>query len=101
MKPLRGGRLANGLPDFIINSMEEFPIKRKPVDWALRWLANLPGVSTILSGMSTFEQVEENIKLFSSPDMGPNKMSDEETDFITDLANKWKSMKQIGCTGCN
>jgi predicted aldo/keto reductase-like oxidoreductase len=101
MEPLRGGRLANGLPDFIIKSMEEYPIKRKPVDWALRWLANLPGVSTILSGMSTFEQVEENIKFCSSSEMGPNKMSKEEVDFITGLANKWKSMKQIGCTGCN
>jgi predicted aldo/keto reductase-like oxidoreductase len=100
MEPLRGGRLANGLPDFIIRSMEEYPVKRNPVDWALRWLANLPGVATILSGMSTFEQVEENIQLCSSPDMGPNKMSKEEVDFILDLANRWKSMKQIGCTNC-
>lgn len=100
MEPLRGGRLANGLPDPILRKMESYPMKRKPVDWALRWIANLPGVSVILSGMSTLEQLKENLEFCSSPEMGPNNMSKEEIDFITGLSNEWKAMKQIGCTGC-
>jgi predicted aldo/keto reductase-like oxidoreductase len=101
MEPLKGGRLATGLPEDLLKKMEEYKVKRSPVEWALRWLANRPEVSVILSGMSTFEQVEQNIRSCSSPDMAANKMSDEELSFITDLANEWKSRRQIGCTGCN
>lgn len=101
MEPLRGGRLATGLPQDILKKMECFPVKRNPVDWALRWVANRPEVSVILSGMSTLKQVEENIRLCSSPDMAANKMSDDEFSFITKLADEWKAKKQIGCTGCN
>ena len=101
MEPLRGGRLATGLPEDLLKKMEEYDVNRNPVDWALRWLANRPEVSIILSGMSTFEQVEENIRLCSSPEMAANKMNNQDLNFITELANEWKSRKQIGCTGCN
>lgn len=101
MEPLRGGRLATGLPEDILKKMEEYKVKRNPVNWALRWLANRPEVSLILSGMSSFEQVEENIRLCSSPEMAANKMNAEELSFINELAAEWKARKQIGCTGCN
>ena len=101
MEPLRGGRLATGLPEDILKKMEEYKVKRNPVNWALRWLANRPEVSLILSGMSSFEQVEENIRLCSSPEMAANKMNAEELSFINELATEWKARKQIGCTGCN
>lgn len=101
MEPLRGGKLVHGLPKDILDKMEAYPVKRKPVEWALRWIANHPGVSTILSGMSTLEQVEENIRLCSLPDMVPNNMAKDELAFIEELANEWKAKKLIGCTGCN
>ena len=101
MEPLRGGRLATGLPEDILKKIEEYKVKRNPVNWALRWLANRPEVSLILSGMSSFEQVEENIRLCSSPEMAANKMNAEELSFINELATEWKARKQIGCTGCN
>lgn len=101
MEPLRGGKLVNGLPKNILDKMDAYPVKRKPVEWALRWIANHPEVSTILSGMSTFEQVEENVRLCSMPDIVPNSLSSDELTFIEQLANEWKSMKLIGCTGCN
>lgn len=101
MEPLRGGRLVNGLPKDLLDRMDAYPVKRKPVDWALKWVANHPGVSTILSGMNTFEQVEENLNLCSAPDMTPNNMSAKDLSFIEQLSFDWKAKKLVGCTGCN
>ena len=101
MEPLRGGRLVNGLPKDLVDKMEAYPIKRRPVEWALRWLANRPEVSVILSGMSTVEQVDDNIALLSSKDMLPGNMSPQEIDFIYSIAEEWRNKKLIGCTGCN
>ena len=36
-------------------------VKRKPADWALQWLWSQPEISVVLSGMSTMQQVEENL----------------------------------------
>lgn len=101
MEPLRGGRLVNGVPQDLLTKMEEHPAQYRPVEWALRWLAHRPEVSTILSGMSTMEQVEDNIALCSAADMVPNHLSQEDLSFIDDIATSWHSMKLIGCTGCN
>ena len=43
--------------------MERFPVQRSPAEWALQWLWDQPEVSVVLSGMSTMEQVEENLQL--------------------------------------
>lgn len=51
--------------------------------------------------MSTIEQVKENIEICSREDMIPGCMSEKELSFINNLANEWKEMKQINCTGCN
>ncbi|MCX7774470.1 MAG: aldo/keto reductase, partial [Clostridia bacterium] len=101
MEPLRGGRLVSGLPNDLADKMAAYAVKRKPVEWALRWIASHPGVSTILSGMSSMEQVDENVKLCSAQDMLPNSMTADELTFIQNLADEWKAKKLVGCTGCN
>ena len=60
MEPLLGGRLATP-PNDIRAEMEAFKVQRTPVDWALQWLWDQPEVSVVLSGMSTMQQVEENL----------------------------------------
>lgn len=100
MEPLRGGKLVNDLPGNILNQIESFHISHKPVEWAFKWLAHRQEVTAILSGMSTMEQVKENIELFSREDMVPGCMSKEELTFFEDLATQWKNMKLVGCTNC-
>ena len=35
--------------------------------WALRWLQGLPAVAVVLSGMTTLEQIVENVETFDAP----------------------------------
>ena len=69
MEPLMGGRLADP-PKDILEAMESFPVRRSPVEWALEWLWDQPEVSVVLSGMSTMEQVEENLRIADGSRIG-------------------------------
>src|SRR5690606_34959537 len=80
MEPLKGGRLAHNIPKDIQELWDSFHIKRSPVEWAFRWLYNFPEVTVILSGVSTMEQLKENIEIFKNA--APNSMTEEELDLV-------------------
>ncbi len=95
MEPVRGGMLAGFEPE-----IEALLRKRQPnrsvTSWALRYVASLPGVMTVLSGMSNEEQMEDNIKTFT--DFEP--LADDELQIINEVTEKVLGMPQIGCTAC-
>ena len=62
MEPIAGGLLAIPPPPEIQAIWDEAEIKRTPAEWALLWVWNHPEVSLALSGMSTMEQVIENVQ---------------------------------------
>ena len=97
MEPLRGGRLANP-PDRVRQVFESFPIKRSPVAWALLWLWNQPEVSTVLSGMSNFEQVKENLEIADKS--GINIFTQEELRLIERVRETYLGIKAIDCNEC-
>jgi len=98
MEPLRGGRLAH-LPEEIEKILEQSPVKRSPVAWALLWLWNQKEVSTVLSGMSTFQQVKENLKIASQS--GINLLTPEEIETIAKIKKAFNKLSPINCTRCN
>lgn len=98
MEPLRGGSLVKTLPEEVKNLYNDFHIKRTPASWALRWIWNHKEVTTVLSGMSTLEQVKENIETASSSAV--NSMSEEEQDIMDQVKKIYKSKIQVNCTGC-
>ncbi|MBP5158168.1 MAG: 4Fe-4S dicluster domain-containing protein, partial [Treponema sp.] len=64
--------------------------------WALRYVASLPGVMTTLSGMSTEEQMDDNIRTFT--DFEP--IAADEMKIIDEVTDEILSIPQIGCTAC-
>jgi predicted aldo/keto reductase-like oxidoreductase len=97
MEPIRGGRLANA-PQQIQELWDAAPVKRTPADWALQWVWNQPEVSVVLSGMSTMEQVEQN--LASADASGPNTLTDEELALIARAREQYQALCPIPCTRC-
>ena len=99
MEPLKGGGLAGG-PKSVMDIYESSGIERKAVEWAFRHLVDYPQVSSILSGMTTMEQLKENIAMFSQPDMVAGCLSAEEKDIIAKATAAYKAIVTIPCTTC-
>ena len=99
MEPIRGGYLAFP-PPAIQAIYDEYPQKRSAVEWAFRHLINFSEISTILSGVTTLEQLKENIAIFSKPDMVPGSFSDAEEKLLTRVREKYTSLASIPCTAC-
>ena len=99
MEPLRGGKLATEPPEEIRNILSEGDKERGPVSWALNWLWSQPEVSVVLSGMSTMEQVKENVELASNSRAG--KFSKRENQLMERAAKKYREISPVRCTGCN
>ncbi|UCH56899.1 MAG: aldo/keto reductase [Candidatus Bathyarchaeota archaeon] len=98
MEPIHGGRLAVTPPPEIQAIWDEAPIKRTPAEWALQWVWNHPEVSIVLSGMSTMEQVVENVE--SAGRSGPGALTPEELGLFERVQRKYAELGYIGCTDC-
>ena len=98
MEPLKGGRLTDAVHPTIKQHWDSLGTDRSPAEWALRWVANLPGILTILSGMSTMEQLEENVQVLSDADI--NSLSDSELELYDKIAEEYRRMTPYQCTGC-
>ena len=97
MEPIRGGRLANP-PGPVQELWDQAPKERSAADWALQWVWNQPEVSLALSGMSTMQQVQENVA--SADASGPNTLTEEELALIAKVREKYDELCPIPCTQC-
>lgn len=98
MEPLKGGKLAIGVNDEIRAIWDQAEVKRTPVEWAFRWLYNFPQVMTILSGVSTMEQLQDNLRIFA--DAKANCMSDQELALVDQVREVYLNKTVVPCTGC-
>lgn len=99
MEPIRGGALARRPPETVASIWNDAPEKRSPVEWALQWVWNQPEVSVVLSGMSTMDQVVEN--LASADRSGVGSLKGSEADLIERVAEAYNELSPIPCTSCN
>jgi len=97
MEPVRGGQLSNP-PESIKKIFDQSGVNRSPSAWALNWVWSHPEVNMTLSGMSTMEQVIENVKSASKPDAG--KLSREEFAVVEKVRKAFRKLSPIPCTGC-
>jgi len=65
MEPVRGGFLAELAPK-VSKLMKDYTPENSIASWALRWVASLPNVALILSGMTNMEQLDDNLNTFTN-----------------------------------
>jgi hypothetical protein len=99
MEPLRGGQLAqNPPPAAVAQVFAQSPRQWTPAEWALQWLWNQPEVSLALSGMSTLQQVEEN--LAAAERSGIGSLTPADLQIIEQVRNVRQGLAPIPCTHC-
>jgi len=100
MEPLRGGGLA-GAPEQVRKVYEDSGKTWSPSEWAFRYLIDRPEVSVIVSGMSTLEQLKENIAVFSKDDAAPGRLTPLDKETIAKARDAYNSVVNIPCTACD
>ncbi len=98
MEPLRGGRLTSEPPPQVAEVWRSAPKKRSLADWGLSWLWNQPEISVVLSGMSTMEQVVENVAIAERS--GPGTLTADEVALVDRAGKAYLDQIPIPCTSC-
>ena len=96
MEPLRGGILVNNIPDEVQKLWDMAETKRTPVEWALQYLWNRDDVDCVFSGMTSLEQVKQNIEIASTID----KISPYDQELIREVARTYRTFLGNRCTRC-
>lgn len=95
MEPVKGGSLAN-LPEDIRPILTAIRPEDSMASWALRFVGTHTNVKVILSGMSSKEQVADNLNTFTVFE----PLSGREQKAIQEVADAMRRRVQNGCTGC-
>ncbi len=93
MEPVRGGKLAH-LSEADSAKLKAFGTDASDASYSFRFLADLPNIKMILSGMNEVAQVADNVKTFTEPD----PLSEAERNTLLEIAEGLK--KGVPCTAC-
>ncbi len=93
MEPLRGGKLADLSVENKARLKALRPEEKAPA-WAFRFLQSVPGVTMVLSGMSSMEQLKENIETFDSE----QPVTEQEMEILSKVADSM--LDSLPCTAC-
>ena len=96
MEPVKGGLLANP-PEKVADVFKAADPRASCASWALRFAASLPGIVTVLSGMSDLAQLRDNLATFKSL-----KPLDAAGRAVLDRAQQaMASIDTVPCTNCH
>ncbi len=95
MEPLRGGKLAALSAENEEKLRKLRPDERIPA-WAFRFLQSIPEVTVTLSGMSSFDQLQENIYTFETE----KPLNSEERKALLEIADEMVKKRVLPCTAC-
>ena len=96
MEPIKGGKLANPLPE-VKKVFDEADPDASYASWAIRYVASLDGIITVLSGMSNIAQMEDNLSYMK--DFKP--LDENERKVIEEVQRILRDDVQIKCTACH
>ena len=82
MEPVKGGTLANP-PQSVQEILKSANPDASLPSWAIRYVASLPGILTVLSGMSNIEQMRDNLSYMKPSAFKP--LSEEERKVPRDV----------------
>ncbi|MCL2265548.1 MAG: aldo/keto reductase [Treponema sp.] len=107
MEPLLGGKLAAGLPKDAVKIFNDAGAqpgdgrheRTSPVGWALNWLWNQSEVTSVLSGMSTMAQLNENLGYAEKS--SANMLDDSQKNVYKSVLESLNRACKVRCTGCN
>jgi predicted aldo/keto reductase-like oxidoreductase len=95
MEPVKGGSLAT-VPEEAHRLFKGYSREMSVASWAVRFAASLDDVSIVLSGMSDYEQLADNVGYMR--DFSP--LNDDERRIISQATEVLKKRAAIPCTAC-
>jgi len=95
MEPVKGGNLANP-PESVAEILKAANPEVSPSSWAIRFAASLPGIVTVLSGMSNLAQMADNLSYMT--DFKP--LTEGEQKVIGKVREAFAAIPTIPCTAC-
>lgn len=95
MEPVKGGLLVN-IPEEAKALLKQAAPEASLASWAIRFAASLPNVAMVLSGMSSPEQMEDNLATMQNF----QPLTEEEEQIIQKVTEIIRSKETIACTGC-
>lgn len=96
MEPVKGGNLAN-LPADVAKIFTDANPNASLPSWAIRFVASHEGLVTVLSGMSTLEQMQDNVSFMEHF----QPLSEEEAAVVDKAVAALNAKPSIPCTGCS
>ncbi|MDI9498986.1 MAG: aldo/keto reductase [Bacillota bacterium] len=99
MEPLKGGRLAGNVPQYVLDRWATAETWRSPQEWAFRWLADQPEVTVVLSGASNMEQLKDSLEIFATAAV--DGLSDAERRLVDSVRQLYESRIRVDCTACD
>lgn len=96
MEPVKGGTLAMP-PEAVRTIFQNAEPEASMASWAVRYAASLDGILTVLSGMSSVEQMEDNLSYMK--DFHP--LTPEEQQTVKTAQEALRAVKSIPCTACH
>ncbi|MER2152360.1 MAG: aldo/keto reductase [Candidatus Limivicinus sp.] len=95
MEPVKGGSLANP-PEEVQKIFREIHPDMSFASWAIRFVASLDGILTVLSGMSNVEQMQDNLSYMKNF----QPLNEEEQKAIQQAQRILGNSSTVPCTAC-
>ena len=98
MEPLKGGILAGKMPKGAEDIFKKANPDKSTAEWALQWVLNNRNVTSVLSGMNSIDQIDENIRI--ADNTTPMSMSFEELETVELVKRVMRNSLKINCSTC-